>query len=53
MTQVDWYKASFDEIREVASRFEEDPAYATLRARRRMACRRLMPPFLPSRACRT
>ncbi|MBE7730144.1 hypothetical protein [Komagataeibacter sp. FXV3] len=27
-TQVDWYKASFDEIREVASRFEEDPAYA-------------------------
>ncbi|KDU96497.1 hypothetical protein ACOZ4Y_07945 [Komagataeibacter rhaeticus] len=29
MTQVDWYKASFDEIREVASRFEEDPAYAT------------------------
>ena len=29
MTQVDWYKASFDEIREVASKFEEDPAYAT------------------------
>ncbi|GBQ58753.1 hypothetical protein AA16373_1356 [Komagataeibacter swingsii DSM 16373] len=27
-TQVDWYKASFDEIREVASKFEEDPAYA-------------------------
>ncbi|MCE2565105.1 hypothetical protein [Komagataeibacter sp. FNDCF1] len=29
MTQVDWYKASFDEIREVASKFSEDPAYAT------------------------
>ncbi|WP_228391384.1 hypothetical protein [Komagataeibacter medellinensis] len=29
MTQVDWYKASFDEIKEVASKFSEDPAYAT------------------------
>ena len=29
MTQVDWYKASFDEIKEVAAQFNEDPAYAT------------------------